>query len=312
MTRKLLNMRSSKILVIILFALVSCTGTENRAENRTKAFPRVATTKINRGNIMQKVEMKATAHYLKSDVIASPIDGYIVESFAKAGDNVRKGHILFTVQTRESMALGTEGRILDNGIDFSGMDTILAFANGYITETNHQRGDFVSKGEKLATIRETSSLVFILNMPVEWRDKVHTGLKVSLHYPDQSIGTGIVVQVSPEVERASQTQKVIIAVENPEQFPEGLIASVWLPVSESLHAILLSREALLSNETETEYWVMKMVNDSIAVKTPVTTGIMNRDTVEIVNPVLHSGDRILIHGNYALPDTVQVTLTDSF
>jgi hypothetical protein len=73
-------------------------------------------------------------------------------------------------------------------------------------------------------------------------------------------------------------------------------------------AQVLPRAALLGNETQTEFWIMKVLNDSTAVKVPVRKGIENFDEVEISDPQFLPEDRILVTGNYGLPDTAAITI----
>jgi len=49
-----------------------------------------------------------------------------------------------------------------------------------------------------------------------------------------------------------------------------------------------------------------MINDSTAVKIPVTTGIERGDTVQIISPQFLPNDKILSGGNYGLSDTAFV------
>jgi hypothetical protein len=48
---------------------------------------------------------------------------------------------------------------------------------------------------------------------------------------------------------------------------------------------------------------MKLVNDSIAVKVIVKKGIETNNEVEIADPVFNPSDRVILTGNYGLPDT---------
>ena len=53
---------------------------------------------------------------------------------------------------------------------------------------------------------------------------------------------------------------------------------------------------------------MKLINDSIAVKTPIKKGIVTDQRVEILEPGFTGADRILLKGNYGLPDTALVRI----
>ena len=50
-----------------------------------------------------------------------------------------------------------------------------------------------------------------------------------------------------------------------------------------------------------EYWVMKLVNDTTAVKQDVSIGRKTKTEIEITDPVFSADDRILVSGNYGLP-----------
>jgi hypothetical protein len=71
---------------------------------------------------------------------------------------------------------------------------------------------------------------------------------------------------------------------------------------------LLPKGAVLANETLDKYWVMKLANDSTAVKIPVRTGITSGEMIEILEPQFSREDKILLSGNYGLPDTALVTI----
>ena len=298
------------ILMVFLFISYSCTTKRSEDESRYRAFPKVFSTHITRGKIMEYTEMNAMSRYMKTSVVSSPLDGYILQSRAKMNQVSRPGEILFIVQTRESRALNQNRTLTENVPGLAGTDTITSGIEGYVTEIFFQKGDFVTMGEKLLTMKETSSLVFVLDIPYEWKNIISIDKTVDLILPDETRIRGTVSQISPEVNSVNQTQKILISVPHPDQYPEGLIARVLIPKAESTDATLLPRDAVLTNETESEYWVMKMINDSMAVKVPVKVGIMNPDTVEILQPDFGRKDRILIYGNYAVPDTIQVNLTD--
>jgi hypothetical protein len=73
-------------------------------------------------------------------------------------------------------------------------------------------------------------------------------------------------------------------------------------------AVSLPKEAVITNETQSEFWIMKMTDSITAVKVCVKKGIESTDRVEIVSPALKSTDNILLTGNYGLPDTAKVTV----
>ena len=54
------------------------------------------------------------------------------------------------------------------------------------------------------------------------------------------------------------------------------------------------------------FWVMKLINDSTAVKVPVITGISDNGYVQIKMPLFKDTDLFLTSGNYGLGDTANV------
>ena len=55
-----------------------------------------------------------------------------------------------------------------------------------------------------------------------------------------------------------------------------------------------------------KFWVMKLINDSMAVKTMIKPGITAGNKVEILSPAFSLQDRIINKGNYGLSDTAFV------
>jgi hypothetical protein len=73
-------------------------------------------------------------------------------------------------------------------------------------------------------------------------------------------------------------------------------------------AAVLPKSAVLGNETQTDFWVMKLINDTTAIKVTVTKGFENNEEVEIKEPVFLKTDRIILTGSYGLPDTARVII----
>jgi hypothetical protein len=77
---------------------------------------------------------------------------------------------------------------------------------------------------------------------------------------------------------------------------------------EKTDAQVLPRAAVLGNETQTEFWVMKVLNDSLAVRVAISKGIENKNEVEITEPRFLPDDKIILTGNYGLPDTAAIII----
>ena len=72
---------------------------------------------------------------------------------------------------------------------------------------------------------------------------------------------------------------------------------------------LVPRNAVMTNETQTEYWVMKIVDNKLAVKVSVKKGIENDDMVEILNSGLSASDLVVSEGGYGLNDSTKIAVS---
>lgn len=182
-------MKFFKIFTFSLFSvlIISCSkkadavaqdSAVNSATPVSVAFP-TDTLSINNA-----ISINATATYLlKSDVKANTT-GYITNMRIGVGENVRKGQILFTVQTKESRALGNTINKLDKSFRFSGVTTVTCPATGYVNLLNHQIGDYVQEGEILAGITDSSSFGFVMNVPYEYHEMLVNNKNLEITMPD--------------------------------------------------------------------------------------------------------------------------------
>jgi hypothetical protein len=64
----------------------------------------------------------------------------------------------------------------------------------------------------------------------------------------------------------------------------------------------------MTDETQNEFWVMKIITGDTAVKIPVTKGIENDSIAEIISSDLQDNDLIISEGAYGLPDSTVVSI----
>jgi multidrug efflux pump subunit AcrA (membrane-fusion protein) len=295
---------------VCLFAFsMSCHTAETSTPGEiTVAVTPVTVTTVGSGSLSDSLELNASSVYLQNNYVKSMANGFIKSVLIKPGDFVNTGKTLFTLETKESAAIGETISSLDTSFKFSGLITVQAKGHGYITQLNHQPGDYVQDGEQLAVISDQNSFVFILNMPYEDRNTVLKNKTVSLSLPDGTRLKGTIGTVLPTVDSVTQTQNVTILVNTSNPIPQNLIARVHILKSEKSRAQTVNRSAVLSDDAQTNYWVMKMIDSSTAAKVPIKKGIEFPDKIEILDPVFSPTDQILISGNYGLPDTAKVII----
>lgn len=316
----------NKILLLITVVMIGCHGRESgetgkdstaagspeksaaEGSDSVEAGTPVTVTAVSEAPLDEYIELNAVSTFLQKSYVKAISNGYLQTSDVYPGKYVETGQALFTVQTKEARTLGNSIKILDSTLRFSGITTIKANSHGYITELNHQPGDYVQDGEQLAVISDQNSFVFLLDLPYELRPFVLGQKTVELVLPDGTKLSGEIGRVMPTVDSASQTQKVVIRVNNSKAIPENLIAKVRIIKSAKQKTQSLPKPALLTDETESDFWVMKLIDSTTAVKVPVKKGIETTDRVEILSPAFSSSDKILVTGNYGLPDTAKVKI----
>jgi multidrug efflux pump subunit AcrA (membrane-fusion protein) len=300
------------MLFVLLLLLVGCKSKQasSDAEQSTteEAGTPVTVTSVETKDMNDFVDLNATATYLQNNVIKASANGYLTSVHVKIGEMVHAGQPAFTLQTKEAHALGNTINKLDSSFHFSGIIQIKASAGGHLQSLNHQAGDYVQEGEQLAVIADAKSFGFILNLPVELRRYVNEGKGLQINMPDGTNVNGVVSNIMPNVDSASQTQNVLIKVPNSQNIPQNLIAKVRIVKAKKMNALTLPKAAVLADEAQTNFWVMKMIDSVSAVKVPVVKGMETADRVEILQPQFSPDAKILLTGNYGLPDTAKVKI----
>jgi len=268
----------------------------------------VTVTSVVHGTMTDAVELNAVSSFLLKTNVKSNANGYLQLVNAQLGKFVTKGEPLFIIKTKESQSLGNTLNALDSTLHFEGLLHIKSPGTGYITQLNYRAGDYVQDGESLATITDTKSFVFLLDLPYELKPFLPNNHSLQLKLPDGTVLSGQVVSAMPTVDPVSQTQNYIIKVNTDKQIPENLIAKVSLVKRAKNNTTSLPKAAVLSNEVQSEFWIMKMIDSVTAVKVPIQKGLETINQVEVLSPSLSSTDRIVLTGNYGLTDTAKVTI----
>jgi multidrug efflux pump subunit AcrA (membrane-fusion protein) len=306
-------MHTRILFVFLLSALLACkhkTTESTEADETEEVQTPVTVTTIEHATLTDSIQLNATSSFLQSNIIKASTNGYIRSVNIQMGQRVSAGQVAFTLQTKEAQALGNTINKLDPSFHFSGMVSVRASASGAVQELNHHSGDYVQEGDQLAVLADEKSFGFILNLPYELRAYVTAGKAIDVELPDGRRLAGSVASFLPNVDSVSQTQAVLIRVNTPRPIPQNLIAKVRI-VKEQHSGPSLPKQAVLSNEAQTDYWVMKLIDSVTAVKVPVIKGMETKDRVEIVRPVFTDADKIVLVGNYGLPDTAKVRVVKS-
>jgi multidrug efflux pump subunit AcrA (membrane-fusion protein) len=295
-------------LLLLVTALACRSKTPAEAEEQAPAITTPVTiTSADKGEMTEYIDLNATSAYLLRAVVKASASGYVQSVNAVPGKMVSAGQNVFTLKTKEAQSIGNTINSLDSSFKFSGNINIRAGTTGYVSEVDHQAGDYVQEGEQLVVINDVSSFVFMLNLPYELRPYVLDRKTVELLLPDGKSLTGTISSVMPVVDSVSQTQNIVIKVSE-RNLPINLVAKVRVIKTAKTNTISLPKQSLLSDETQSNFWVMKVIDSSTAVKVPVTKGIETKERVEILSPVFAPSDKFLLTGNYGLSDTAKIKI----
>ncbi len=256
--------------------------------------------------ISDEISLNATASFLLQSDVKANATGYITGMSIKLGDKVNRGATLFNLQTKEARALGNTINKLDASFRFNGNNSVQSPSSGYVVMVNHQTGDYVQDGEVLATVNDASSFGFVMDVPFEYLNLLKKEKSILLTLPDGTHTTGIIAKVMPSADPISQTVKVLVKVAN-KNIPENLIATVSFVKNKSF-GLSVPKAAVVSDETQSSFWVMKLINDSTAVRTDFEKGLENNKWTQVVSGNIVTGDRIIISGNFGLGDTALVNI----
>jgi len=163
--------RSSIFFLFLVIAISSCKSkkTEETKEEEPAIITPVTITSISNDPMAEYIELNATSAFLQKAYVKASTAGYIRSVNAQIGKMIGAGQTAFVLKTKEAQSIGNTINLLDTSFKFSGIINIKAGTSGYITELDHQPGDYVQEGEQLAVVSDIKSFVFVLNLPYELR-----------------------------------------------------------------------------------------------------------------------------------------------
>jgi len=304
--------RIKSYLLFCLFAVIvtyvlSCNHVKGTSENAVEVKTPVTLVPVTFKPVTSTVKLPAITMFMNKSIIRATTTGTIEKIMISQGDVIASDQLLFAIRTREAMAMkNTTGS--DSSLSFKGLINITSHNGGVVNSISYRRGDYVQEGDEMAVVAEQNSLVFILEVPFELNSYIEKNRNCTILLPDNKQIDGTITEKLPEMEMQSQTVRYIVKPSSTGILPANLIASITLIKSKNEKALILPKKAVLSNETQTEFWVMKLINDTTAIKVVIEKGVENNDEVEITKPEFIISDRIILTGNYGLADTARVAI----
>jgi len=307
-----MNIPKKIFLYLFLFIAITVVACKKKIANSEKPLEKgvpVSIVEVTYGNIEEQVTLMANSIYLKRNLVTAPVPAFITDVRIKLGEKVNRGDVLYVLETKERRALGGSYTGIDSTLKDFGKLIIKAPSDGIISTLDKQQiGDYVLEGNPLCTIAESKKLAFQINVPYEDVHLLKMNSYCMIVLPDKSELKARIITPLTSMNVLAQTQIFLAQPVEILFLPENLIASVKITTQEKIGAQLIPNVCLLSDEVMKNFWVMHLINDSVAVKTSVEIGLKNDRYTEIVQPIFHAGEKIISEGSYGLADTAVVKI----
>ncbi len=302
------NILRNRTINTVLFSagvmMMSCGHTQQETESLESGAP-VQVTHPGRMDLTETVDLNANTIFLKKEIVRATFQGFIAKINKNIGDEITSGDLLLRIKTKEAAA---DDSLAKSAGIFQGAIDVRARSNGILTTLNYHTGDFVSEGEEIAIISNPSSLLITLNVPYQYVSRVNRNSRCEIFLPDGKMLHATIQKVIPSVDPVSQTQTFLLRPDDPVNLPENLNVNARLPLCTIKEAQVLPLGTILSNETQDQFWIMKLINDTTAVRMNISKGIETDSLVQVISPALNVTDRIISDGAFGLPDTAKVLI----
>lgn len=301
------------LLLTLLLAdlfLISCKENQHQTAPSYQR-PLVGVTTVHTENVMVAENFPAITTYLDTTDICAPISGYLINVNIRKGDRVNKGRVIAVLETKEHRAINLDTNLSTNEIKEYGVVKITSPAEGIIVDMAHQQGDYLMEGTPVCAFTKKTDFYLKVLIPHTYQSKIKPGDRLLVSFPDSATFPGFegrIVQFLHDVDPVSQAEQVLVKPLTDVNLPANMNLQVKLVIQFQQDAQMVPKSTLLSNEKLTEFWVMQLINDSVAVRINVVPGIQTEDSIQIVKPVFPANTKLLTEGNYGLPDSVIVSI----
>ncbi len=269
-------------------------------------LPNVTVTTPVKENKTIYTTFQAVSRYLQSVNFRARTSGIVTTVFVSPGDEIKIHQPLFIVKPMEMSALEGAGALSDNLIN--SRDTIFSDQLAFTNQVLVQEGDYVQPGSLLAIAFKENSLAAVTYVPFSEVPFIKKNSPCTVEIPGKHKVSSYFQKQLFLADNITQTQPYVVPLPPKLKIAGNMNLLVKFKVKEIRDGIFLPRKAILANEEETSFWIMKMVNDTTAVKIPVTLGWQGKKQIQILSNRIGITDKVITEGAYGLPDTAYVKI----
>ena len=177
--------------------------------------------------------------------------------------------------------------------------------DGIVAQLSFDEGEMIGPGTPVLNIVNLDNVYISANITEDQLINLKKGQRIEarlLAYGNMFL-EGEIEYIAPVVDPRTQAFPIKILVENTTQkLRGGMFAEVYLPMSSTNYALVIPISAVFDIESNPYVFI---VNEGRAVKTPVETGIISGDYIEIVRGI-ELGQDVVIKGQNNLEDKMLV------
>jgi len=295
------------VAILLITCFIACKK-KVEAVSEKKAPINVTVVRVQQNDIKEYLTFNGVTQYQKKENIRSNVTGYISWMKYKIGDRINIGQAFASVITKEQDALKEAVKIDSSLGKFIRPITISSNVTGVFTVLNVTLNDYVAEGDVLATILQPKSLVVQVNVPYEYGNAIKIGSSCEIILQNGELLNAKVTGTLPTIDPVAQSQVFLIALPSV-NLPENLNVQIRTIYKEDTTAMTIPKKALQTNELLTKFWVMKVVNDSLALKLQVTTLLKNDSLVQIKSEGIKVNDLVITKGGYQMQDSTIVSIS---
>jgi membrane fusion protein, multidrug efflux system len=185
---------------------------------------------------------------------------------------------------------------------------VRATFDGIVAKRSHNPGDLVEATASDAVLRvvDPRRVEVIASVPIEDALSITVGAPARIVDASASAGDDSlkVVARPAAVQQGTSTVAVRLAFAKPTRYPVGAPVRVAIETDTHKNVVLVPASAVVHEGEETSVFV---VENEMAKRREVKTGIENSDRVEIISGV-KPGEMVITSGQNGLPDGAKVTL----
>lgn len=305
-----MKMKKISIIFIGLLLLVifnSCKEQEQESQASTLKV-KVKLSKIEYGYLPDYIELSGKTICLNKSSLIAPISGYVTKVNAQQGNIVKKGQVLFEMKTSEAYLMQNSDSL--QKINYGTIKVYAPVSGRIMNLSIMNKNVFTDKGSVMCILMSSSDLKLQVNVPFEYNKWAKLGNECKIILPDNTEISGRFSKYLPQINEASQTVKILANIKTKQFLPENMIVKVLLDRSTKHKTQILNKKCLQTNALMQKVWLMKLINDTVAVQVPIIVGNQNHEKVEILSPEFKSIDRFISEGAYGLEDTVLISIKE--